>query len=256
MSEDIENTSPSMRWAVEALRQGTGIMVTDGSYARETHPDISGAGWILFCTKTGHKISGSFWEKSPHAGSYRAERLGTLACHTFASALEEYYGIKGKGLKICCDNKGALEVASTRRRRVRTGSKHADIGRAQRTVTGRLGVRPRYEWVKAHRDDKAKWDELTTEEQLNCICDELAKSAVKRGGKAGEREADKQRLPGEKCAIIVGGVKQVSDASDAIRHELSKAEAEAHYTRQCGWTKSLFHSVDWETRAAALLDKS
>ena len=108
MWEDIENTSPNMRWAVEALAQGTGIMVTEGSYVRETHPDISGAGWILFCTKTGNKISGSFWERSPHAGSYRAERLGTLACHMFASALEECYGIEGKGLKLCCDNKGAM----------------------------------------------------------------------------------------------------------------------------------------------------
>ena len=156
MWEDIENTSSDMRWVVDALVDGTGIMVTDGSYVREMYPDISGAGWILFCTRTGNKISGSFWEQSPHAVSYRAERLGTLACHTFVSALEEYYGIEGTGIKVCCDNKGALEVAATRKRRVRTGSKHADIGRAQRTVTGNLAVRLNYEWVKARRDDKAK----------------------------------------------------------------------------------------------------
>ena len=103
-------------------------MVTDGSYVKEIYPDISGAGWIFFCTRTGHKISGSFWEKSPHAGSYRAERLGTLVCHTFMSAQAEFYKINVKGIKLCCDNKGALEVAEMRKRRVRMGAKHADIG--------------------------------------------------------------------------------------------------------------------------------
>ena len=60
MWEDIKNTSSDMRWVVNPLVDGTGIMVTDGSYVREMYPDISGAGWILFCTRTGNKISGSF----------------------------------------------------------------------------------------------------------------------------------------------------------------------------------------------------
>jgi hypothetical protein len=35
-----------------------------------------------------------------------------------------------------------------------------------------------YTWVKAHMDDILEWDNLTRPQQLNVMCDTLAKAAV------------------------------------------------------------------------------
>ena len=90
MWANIVNEGGNLKWAVDALTNGTAIWVTDGSYIKEVAPDISGAGWILYCTSTTHRLYGSFFEKSPYAGSYRGELLGLLAIHTLARALRSF----------------------------------------------------------------------------------------------------------------------------------------------------------------------
>ena len=119
---------------MDALTNGTAIWVTDGSYIKEVAPDISGAGWILHCTRTTYRLYGSFVEKSPYAGSYRGELLGLLAIHTLARAIEIFYKVTIASGKICCDNQGALHKSKQDRRRIPTGASQADIKRSLRNV--------------------------------------------------------------------------------------------------------------------------
>ena len=93
MWSNIVNKGGDLDWAVDALKNGTAIWVTDGSYIKEVAPDISGVGCILYCTRTTHRLYGSFAEKSPYAGSYRGELLGLLAIHTLARAIEIFYKV-------------------------------------------------------------------------------------------------------------------------------------------------------------------
>ncbi len=68
------NGSPSnMSWVADGLTLGSLIWVTDGSYDRKRASDLSRVGWIIFCKSTGFRITGSFWERSISATSYRAE---------------------------------------------------------------------------------------------------------------------------------------------------------------------------------------
>jgi len=129
MWTNIVNEGTDLHWVVLALTNGTAIWVTDGSFIKEIAPDISGAGWILYCTRTGHRLYGSFVEKSPYAGSYRGELLGLLAIHTVIRAVELFFKITVASGKVCCDNQGALYKSKQDRRRIPTGASQADIKR-------------------------------------------------------------------------------------------------------------------------------
>ena len=62
MWTNIVNEGGNLAWVVDAMTNGTAIWVIDGSYIIEIAPDISGAGWILYCTNTKHRMYGSFFE--------------------------------------------------------------------------------------------------------------------------------------------------------------------------------------------------
>ena len=67
------------------------IWVTDGSYNRKKARDLSGVGWIIFCTRTGMRLMGTFWEKSTGANLYCAEMLGLCTLHLLAQAVAAFY---------------------------------------------------------------------------------------------------------------------------------------------------------------------
>jgi hypothetical protein len=73
--DDNQVTKHDLTWLVEGMTSGLLIWVTDGSYNKLKAPDVSGAGWIFFCTTTGKRLTGWFWEVSNTASSYQAEML-------------------------------------------------------------------------------------------------------------------------------------------------------------------------------------
>ena len=82
-----KDTPTDMLWIANSLRKGTLIWATDGSYDRKKAIDLSGVGWIIFCTNTGFRVTGTFWERSIAASLYRAELLGLCALHLLAQAI-------------------------------------------------------------------------------------------------------------------------------------------------------------------------
>jgi hypothetical protein len=78
-------------WIPRALKQGTVILATDRSYNRKRGPNISGAGWVIACQKSGKMIKGSFYEFSSNARSYRGELLGLVAIHTLILHVCRFY---------------------------------------------------------------------------------------------------------------------------------------------------------------------
>ena len=47
MWNNIVNEGVDLCWVVDALKNGTAIWVTDGSFNRPIAPLVSGAGWII-----------------------------------------------------------------------------------------------------------------------------------------------------------------------------------------------------------------
>ena len=113
------------------------------------------------------------------------------------------------------------------------------------------------------------WWQLSTEQQLNCICDQLAKEAVRQSLGFSDRSAPQLRLPRESAAVFVAGMKQTTDVAQDVRFELSRINAERFYTaplgerrsdgsRQFGGlgrSKESFQAVDWVMLDAALAKK-
>jgi hypothetical protein len=95
----------NMQWVADGMTAGTLILTTNGSYDRKRAADLSGVGWIIFCKATGCQITGSFWEHSITASSFRAEMLGLCTLHLLARAIAEYCGLGRWSAMMCCNNK-------------------------------------------------------------------------------------------------------------------------------------------------------
>ena len=270
MWNNIVNEGVDLCWVVDALTSGTAIWVTDGSFNRPIAPLVSGAGWIMYCTTTKQKLYGSFFERSPKAGSYRGELLGLLAIHTLVAAIESFFKITIASGKICCDNMGALFKSKEYRRRIPTGAAEADIKRSLRNIKTTMITTFEYEWVESHQDRYKLWHQLTLVQQLNCLCDTLAKRAVADSLDPLSRPIGKQVLPRESASIFVGGVKQTTDVAKAVRFTIGHSDAEKFYTTPLGrrdargnraktgglgWSKEAFFAVDWRALDATLDSK-
>ena len=114
--DDKQETKHSLTWLVDGMKNNTLFWITDGSYDRNRAADLSGVGWIIFCTATAKQLTGSCWEKSSSASSYRAEMLGLCVLHLLARVLAEFYRIQSREATICCDNERTLDCASNHQR--------------------------------------------------------------------------------------------------------------------------------------------
>ena len=83
---------------------GTLVWCCDGSYKKKVAPTASGAGWVVYCKKTGNLLEGYFFEISEDAGSYRGEQLGMCAVHHLIAAFSLFFFISEWKTKVCCDN--------------------------------------------------------------------------------------------------------------------------------------------------------
>jgi hypothetical protein len=171
------------------------------------------------------RLTGTFWEISPAASSYRAEMLGLCALHLFARALSEFYKIQEWKATMGCDNKKALEQSLYTCRRIRPSAKCADIQRSfkgtKHTFTGKFT----YLHVYGHMDKYLLWHQLSLIQQLNCVCDTLAKQAVTSAMTQGYHDRPTQLLPKEDVAVVIWGNKITDDVSHPIRFHASKEVA-------------------------------
>ena len=210
----------------------------------------------------------SFFERSHSASSYRGELLGLVAIHLLLLAMCQFYEISVTRPKVCCDNIGALKQARNRRRRIKTGASQADILRVLWSVTSHhTHLKPVYEHVSGHQDRYKPWWRLTLAEQLNCVCDGLAKAAVFRSIQQLGSRKEPFILPLERAAVFVSGVKQTSDVSRSVRFCLGEVEARAFYTAPpditernsnkggLGWSQDRFNQVAWSALDAVLASK-
>jgi hypothetical protein len=125
----------------------------------------------------------------------------------------------------------------------------------------------KYEHVKAHQDDIKPWSMLTLEEQLNVICNELAKGAVLRYlSDTTQKRRGIQLLPLEKVAIVMNGEKLTTDVGQEVRYALGHEEAKKFYTGAIkmngltntgglGWSEYQFEQVAWKLVDDALRNK-
>jgi hypothetical protein len=116
MWEDIndnQETKSNPIWIAEGMRTGNLIWTTNGSYNQKRAANLSGVGWIIFCTKTGLCLIGTFWEKSSSVSWIRAEMLGLCALQ-LACAIGEFIQVNKWTSTMSCNNKRALQLSAAK----------------------------------------------------------------------------------------------------------------------------------------------
>jgi hypothetical protein len=110
-----------------------------------------------------------------------------------------------------------------------------------------------------HMDQHLSWSQLSLTQQLNCVCDTLAKQAVTRAIIKGYNDGHTQLLPQEDVALIVWGDKVTGNISGPLRFYASKAVApkyHIHQRKKGKWIHKQFKEVDWEHLNLALKSKA
>jgi hypothetical protein len=237
------------------MTAGSLTWTTNGSYGSKRAQDLSGVGWIIFCNTTGWTITGSFWERSLMANSFRAEMLDLCTLHLLAWAIAEYYGVERWSSTMCCYNKRALLLSSHHKRRIRPSAKYADIRRNVHATKLAYQGRFKYVHVYGHMDQHLSWAQLSLPQQLKCVCDTLIKRAVTTAIIKGYHNGPTSILAWEDVALIVWGDKITGNILGPLRFHASKSVTHKylmHQRKKNKWTHDQFEEVDWEHLDLAL----
>jgi hypothetical protein len=184
--------------------------------------------------------------------------LGLCALPLLAQAVAAYYKVKGWSAMLCCDNKQALELLSHHQRCIRPSAKCADIHRSLKTTKQILNGTFRYIHVYGHMNRYLKWEQLMLTQQLNWVCDMLAKKSITTAIIQGDHDRQSQLLPNKDVALIIWGDKITGYILSPLRFHASK-EVARKYLGNCKkdkWSNDRFNAVDWEHLELALKNKA
>jgi hypothetical protein len=167
-------------------------------------------------------MTGTFWEKFPSASSFRVEMLGLACLHLLARAVAEFFAIGHWTAVISYDNKKALELSSNHRRRIRLSAKCADIRCSFRATKQTFIGGFKYVHIYGRMDQYLVWNNLNLMQQLNCVCDTLAKRALTMAIISGYHNRPTQLLPRKVVALVIWGNKVTGNISSPLRFHASK----------------------------------
>ncbi len=222
------------------------VWTMDGSYDRKQVADLAAVGWIIFCKSTGLRMTGTFWEKSPSASSFRAEMLGLCCLHLLARGVFEFFDLGQWAATLSCDNKRALELSSNHCRRIKPSANSANISCSFRATKQGYIIGFKYVHIYGHMDQFLPWNQLSLMQQLNCICNTLAKKVLSSAIISGYHDRPTQILPRKDVALVIWGNKMTGDISTPLRFHSSK-ELARNYLRTCTrdkWPNECFEEVD------------
>jgi hypothetical protein len=95
-------------WLHEAIKDGSLIAVTDGSYIRKQYPNLCSAAFVFECNKGRGRLIGSFSKSLRVANAYRGELLGLMAIHLILLSIDKINEAINGSAEIVSDCLGAL----------------------------------------------------------------------------------------------------------------------------------------------------
>jgi hypothetical protein len=173
--------------------------------------------------------------------------LGLCGLHLLARAITEHYNLGRWSAMMCCGNKRALLLSSHHKGRIRPSAMCADICRSFKATKQTYQDSFKYIHVYGHMDQHLPWLQLNLTQQLNCVCDSLAKQAVTKAIIDCYQEGQAQLLPREDVVLIVWGDKVTGIISGPIRFHASKAVTRKYHLHQWKkgkWTHEQFKEFD------------
>ena len=237
-------------WLDKALREGTAILICDGSYQPKLSTTSGAAAWTIECTQTKQRIISVLPSTTIEANAYRSELIGLYASLAFVLAITDLYNIKEGSLLAGCDNETGLYLSSLINDRVSPKQKHSDVLRAIRHVRRKLKIDITFKHISAHQDDTMMYHDLDRPSQLNVDCDLLAKAGLRRFYKNNDKNPD--TLPHELVLIHINGCKITGDIGVPLRNEVSKVIMRKHLISNHTIIPTAFDMIDWDAIAVKM----
>jgi hypothetical protein len=97
--------------------------------------------------------------------------------------------------------------------------------------------------VKAHQDDKVKWEELLHEAQLNAACNASTKAMIQKQDIIDLPQQD--TFPLKPICMFVEGKKMMSDTRPHIRYTAGQQVARSFFHETLRMFTIAFDNVDW-----------
>jgi len=156
----------------EAVQQGDGFIVSDGSYQNEA----GAAAWIIEGTSGGPRLIGTMITpgSTKDQSSFCSELIGVYGALCTLEALQ--LGEKQVQCWIACDGKSVLDRITSGHLVLLT-EPHTDLLQAVKSKVRQLGFRFHWCHVKGHQDGNMP-TALSRDAWLNIKADLLAKNAV------------------------------------------------------------------------------
>ncbi len=129
----------------------------------------------------GGKLQVSFYKESKAASSYRGELLGMGDLLLIALDLETFFSVKDWLAQLLCGNKVVLYQEMWGLRQIKLITKFNDLLQSIQSSGNQISGRFVGKHVDSHMDCYLLWYQLTIKNQLNVLCNQLAKGAVTRG---------------------------------------------------------------------------
>ncbi len=101
--------------------------------------------------------------------------LGLCTLHLLACAITEFHWVSEWTAIMLCDDKRALSLLSHHKRWIRPSAKCNHIRQSFQAFKQGLSSNFKYVHVYGHMDQHLAWRQLSLPQQLNCVCDTLAK---------------------------------------------------------------------------------
>ena len=107
-------------------------------------------------------------------------------------------------------------------------------------------------------DRLLKWEQLMLVQQLNCVCNTMAKRSITLAINHGYHGRQSQFLPKEDVALVIWGDKVTGNILPPLRFHASKEVARKHLAtcKKDKWSNECFDVVDWEHLDLALKNKT
>jgi hypothetical protein len=133
---------------------------------------------------------------------------------------------------LCCDNKCALELSYHHQCRIWPSAKCTDIRHSLRTTKQTFTGNFQYVHVYDHMDSYLTWEQLMLTQQLNWVCDMLAKQGITTAIIHGYHNRRSWLLPNKDVALILWGNKFTGNIFFPLQFDASN-EVARKYLASC-----------------------
>jgi hypothetical protein len=164
----------------DSLLTGPLRLVSDGSY--DPTLKLGTASWVIESQHHQFQLRGNLITpgEADVQCSHRSELSGILGGIQHMNEICKSIKIDSGQAIMGCDGEGAIIMISASFEKINSTRKHFDLLGAIGTALKVSPIQWKFHHIKGHQDDVMGYNELTRDEQLNVLVDELAKRKLKQ----------------------------------------------------------------------------